>query len=438
MWRPWKIVALAVGIALLTSTLVAMGTRSGQTGASLGGVHWKGGPRASGQAGLPAARRTGRPDGRTTVNPRSGFTHPGVLVSTAQLDFVGDQVDRGRQPWAGAFKAMASSPYASLDWRPKPRPIVECGPVSVPDLGCSDERADATAAYTHALLWYLTADIAHARKAVEVLDAWSGVLRQHTNSNAQLQAAWSGASFARAAELMRYTFDGWSSARVSRAKTMFRTVYLPQVANGAPSSGGNWELIVLDAAVNIAVFLDDRPLFDGTLERTRARVPAFIYLSGDGPQPKLPPGGLGSRSDLVTLWYGQQSFASGLAQETCRDFGHTGWGLTAIAHIAETAWLQGVDLYAEVRQRLIRALEFHIKYELGADVPSWLCGGRLRLGLHPIPEVAYHHYVGRLGASLPALARFIKPQRPEPANFFYGWETLTHATNELPPARRPR
>ena len=29
--------------------------------------------------------------------------------------------------------------------------------------------------YTHALLWYITEDVRHARKAAEILDAWSAV-----------------------------------------------------------------------------------------------------------------------------------------------------------------------------------------------------------------------------------------------------------------------
>jgi hypothetical protein len=356
------------------------------------------------------------------------FRHPGILVSGQQLDFVRERVSKGDHPWAEAFAVMEISPYASKDWVPKPRAVIDCGPFSTPDIGCSDESSDAVAAYTHALLWYITGDRANAEKAVEILDAWSGVVKRHTNRNAPLQAAWSAASFVRAAEILRYTYDGWPRARVNRAVSMFRTVYLPLVKAGAPQAGGNWELILLDAAVSIAVFTDDRPLFDQTLAKTRARARAFIYLTSDGAYPRMP-NGSGSRSAMVSFWYGQSTFVDGLSQETCRDFGHTAWGFVALAHIAETAWLQGVDLYDQVRRRLVAALEFHATYELGEAVPAWLCGGKVELGLRPLPEVAYHHYAFRQGLAMPRTGQFTEPRRPENASFFFGWETLTHANN---------
>ncbi len=73
---------------------------------------------------------------------------------------------------------------------PKPRAIVECGSYSNPNLGCTDEREDAIAAYTQALMWYVTRDARHAAKAIQLMDAWSAVIRDHTNSNAPLQTGW--------------------------------------------------------------------------------------------------------------------------------------------------------------------------------------------------------------------------------------------------------
>jgi hypothetical protein len=78
------------------------------------------------------------------------FTHPGVLVSRAQLDTMRTRVNAGTQPQKRAYDAMLASRYASLSYTPHPRAVVECGPVSNPNLGCTDEREDAIAAYTHA------------------------------------------------------------------------------------------------------------------------------------------------------------------------------------------------------------------------------------------------------------------------------------------------
>lgn len=118
------------------------------------------------------------------------FAHPGVTVSRAQLDFARSKVDAGAQPWKGAFDQLLASKYASLDRTPKPRAVVECGSYSNPNYGCTDEREDAIAAYTDALAWYVTRDDRYAKKAIQLMDAWSAVIQDHTNSNAPLQTGW--------------------------------------------------------------------------------------------------------------------------------------------------------------------------------------------------------------------------------------------------------
>jgi hypothetical protein len=210
---------------------------------------------------------------------------------------------------------------------------------------------------------------------------------------------------------------------------MLRWVYLPLVVNGRAGANGNWELIMMDAATGIAVFLGDRAAFNHAVAIWRGRVPAYIYLASDGPTPKSPPNGSPkSGPALVSYWQGQSKFVDGLAQETCRDFGHTGWGLDAAAHVAATGWVQGIDLYAEVRTRLTAALEFHAQYDLGTTAPSWLCGGSPKTGLGPVLEIAYNHY-HRLGATLPKTGQLLQKSRPVGADYFIAWETLTNADN---------
>jgi hypothetical protein len=359
------------------------------------------------------------------------FSHPGVLVSAGQLDLVKAKVAAGAQPWKRAYDTMRGSKWASLSWKAKPRENVECGSHSNPNRGCSGERDDGIAAYTHALQWYITGDARYARKAIEIMDAWSPVIKRHTNSNAPLQTGWSGASWSRAAEIIAHTSAGWSSKGVNRFKTMLRTVYLPTVLKGSPNTNGNWELIMTDAAIGIAVFLDDRASFDKAVTTWRGRVPAYMYLKSDGALPKSPPGSnKDTKAELIKYWHNQARFEAGLAQETCRDFGHTGWGLDAAAHAAETARHQGLDLYAEARERFAQSIEFHAAYELGKAVPSWLCKGKVNRGIGPTPEVIYNHLHNRLGVNLPETKRLIETKsRPTGAGHFIAWETLTHAEN---------
>ncbi|MGR4879765.1 alginate lyase family protein [Streptomyces sp. LARHCF249] len=358
------------------------------------------------------------------------FAHPGVLNSRAQLDFVRDRVQAGRQPWKQAFDAMLASKYGSLTRTPKPRAVVECGSYSNPNNGCSEEREDAIAAYSHALAWYLTGDAKHAKKSIELMDAWSATIKDHTNSNAPLQSGWAGSTWPRAAEIIKHTYTGGWANR-TRFATMLREVYLPEVINGRPNSNGNWELIMMDAAVGIAVHLDDRAAYDKAMGIYLGRVPAYFYLASDGPQPLYPPrSGIDSRSELIKYWHDQTTFVDGLAQETCRDFGHTGMGIAATMHVAETSRIQGRDLYPQFKDRFRHALGFHARYELGEAVPSWLCGGSLAKGIGPATEVGYNALHTRLGITMENTRRLTEGRRPAGTeNHFEAWETLTHAEN---------
>ncbi|AQU66463.1 alginate lyase family protein [Streptomyces niveus] len=379
-----------------------------------------------------------RPADRPAAAPRTlsaeavaapaNFTHPGVGVSRPQLDFVRGKVQAGAQPWKAAYDQMMGSKYASLSRVPKPRAVVECGSYSNPNNGCTDEREDAIAAYTTALAWYINRDDRYAKKSIELMDAWSNTIRDHTNSNAPLQTAWAGSSWPKAAEIIKYTYTSWPNS--GRFATMLRNVYLPEIINGS-GSNGNWELSMNEAAIGIAVHLEDRGAYDKTVGIFRNRVPAFIYLPSDGALPRTVPGsGLDTRDEIVRYWHNQSTFMQGLAQETCRDLTHTGYGLSAISHVAETSRIQGQDLYPEVGDRLRHAFGLHTKYQNGEPVPGNLCGGSLKDNLGPISEVAFNALGNRLGNAMTNTQQYTERMRPQGTNnLFVAWETLTHANN---------
>ncbi|MFC8594780.1 alginate lyase family protein [Streptomyces atroolivaceus] len=366
---------------------------------------------------------------RADAAPAS-FAHPGVTVSKAQLDFTRSKVNAGAQPWKGAYDQMAASRFADPSRTAKPRAIVECGSYSNPNHGCTDEREDAIAAYTNALAWYVTREERYAKKSIELMDAWSAVIKSHTNSNAPLQTGWAGSSWPKAAEIIKHTYTG-SWANSGRFATMLRDVYLPQVINGS-NSNGNWELSMMEAAVGISVFLEDRASYDKAMAKFRTRTAAYVYLRSDGAVPKtVPSQNLDTEAKIVGYWQGQSTFVTGLTQETCRDFTHTGYGISAIAHIAETSRIQGHDLYGtDVGERLRQALGFQSTYQLGEPAPDWLCGGSLHLGLGPVTEVGYNALHNRLGIAMTNTRRLTEQNRPAGSNnLFVAWETLTHGDN---------
>jgi Alginate lyase len=359
----------------------------------------------------------------------TSFVHPGVNLSTAQLDFVRAKVQANTQPWKAAYDQMTASTYASLSRTPKPRATVECGPVSNPDNGCTDERQDAIAAYTDALAWYINRDDRYAQKAIQIMDAWSAVLQNHTNDNAPLQTAWSGASWPKAAEIIKHVYTNWPNQ--PRFDTMLRTVYLPEIING-DNRTGNWDLTMMEASVSISVYLDDLADYNKAIAKYLVRVPAYIYLSSDGALPKtVPAQNLNTRDKIVGYWQGQGTFVTGLTQETCRDFVHTGYGISSVGHVYETARIQGQDLYPQVGERLRQALGFQSTYEIqAAPVPSSICGGSVTRGLGPITEVGFNALNTRKGVAMAHTQTLTENQRPAGTNsLFVAWETLTNAEN---------
>ncbi|MBM2623046.1 alginate lyase family protein [Actinoplanes sp. LDG1-06] len=350
------------------------------------------------------------------------------MVSRAQLDFVKSKVTAGAQPWTAAYNQMLASRYASLSRTPAPRATVECGSYSNPNNGCTDEREDAIAAYTDALIWYISGNTAYAQKSIALMDAWSATIKAHTNSNAPLQTGWAGSVWPRAAEIIKHAYGSWPNQ--ARFATMLRTVYLPVVIGGS-SSNGNWELSMMEAAVGIAVHLDDQASYDRAIARFQARTAAYIYIAADGSQPKYPPvGSVDTRAELISYWQGQSTFVDGLAQETCRDFVHTGYGISAISHVAETTRIQGADLWPSVSERMRHALGFHTKFENGTAVPATICGGSVTKGLGPVTEVAYNALANRLGIAMTNSRTYTESRRPQGTNnLFVAWETLTHANN---------
>ncbi|SPF33973.1 exported hypothetical protein [Candidatus Sulfopaludibacter sp. SbA4] len=215
--------------------------------------------------------------------PPSGFVHPGVLVNRTQLDEIKKRVAAGTEPQKTAFEALKTDKLGALDYTPHPRDTVECGPRSNPDIGCKDEQADSEAAYAQALLWYITGNSAYAQNAMKILNAWSGTLTGgHTNANAEVQASWAGAVWPRAAEIIRYSYKGWTDAEIAKFQNMLTAQYLPSLIHGT-CENGNKELTMSEAILNIGVFNDNRAAFDFGIKMWRGRAPATIrhYLPED-------------------------------------------------------------------------------------------------------------------------------------------------------------
>ena len=144
---------------------------------------------------------------------------------------------------------------------------------------------------------------------------------------------------------------------------------------------------MMEAAIGISVFIENRTSYDIAMSKFLERVPAYIFLNKDGCFPKT------VRSDNLTslpaireYWYNMTTFTiNGVAEETCRDLNHTGYGFDSISHVAETSRIQGRDLWIEdTGERLRYAYELHAGWQLHPEtLPQSLCNGNLSWNLGP-------------------------------------------------------
>lgn len=327
------------------------------------------------------------------------FVHPGVLHSQEGIDFVKSKIKAKEDPWANAWSELKRSRYASLRWKADPTAHVERGASNNPNIGSSDFSNDARAAYTHALHWALSGEAAHAKKSAQIIDAWSSTLKTITNHDARLLIGMSGQNYVIAAELLRHTWDGWPKENQTRFEKMLREIWYPVIKDFYPSANGNWDASMEQTMIAMGVFLDDKTMFD------RA---ATYYLKGKG-------------NGAIGMYFK----ANGQCQETGRDQGHTQMGLEYLSNTAETAWIQNVDLYAALDNRLLKGFEYTAKYNLGNDVPyapyksfegryhykriSDDSRGRLR----DMYEKVFNHYHHRRGLKAPFTQKAAEQNRPE-------------------------
>lgn len=391
--------------------------------------------------GVAAFDAAGNSSSQVTGKFTTIFVHPGVLLNKSGLDSVKAKIAAGATPWSTAFAKTKSSKYASSTYTPKPVQYVGCGAHNSPDEGCTQEMDDAIAAYTQALLWYYTGQTAYAQKSIQIMDAWSATLIDHKfdttkYTNGILQAAWAGETFTRAAEIIRYSNAGWSSTGISRFEGMLNKAFLPRVINGWKWGNTNWLTSMADATVNIGIFTNNADTFNKGIASWRAIVPSAIYLKSDGAEPASPPDITYTGSANKSHWYNPSSYIDGLGQETCRDISHMVMGLEGIIYTAETARIQGYDLYGEQKTRIVAGFELHAKYLnqtiAKTSVTNWVCPAALNTGGTGYTlgfEFAYNAYANRLGVSMPNTSQLLTKIRPTPAALHMDWGTLSVPAN---------
>lgn len=91
------------------------------------------------------------------------FSHPGIEMNKDDLDYMREQVQKGREPWKKSFDLLENHISNKFEFTPYAHVI--SGPFAKPDIGGWDLMNSSEAAYSCALLWYATKDERYAKKS---------------------------------------------------------------------------------------------------------------------------------------------------------------------------------------------------------------------------------------------------------------------------------
>jgi len=340
------------------------------------------------------------------LSPKTAsLTHPGILHSQKQFDALYKIVQEKTSPAYGSYLLLKNNPRASADYKMN-------GPYKTisrdGEFGYTKTKmeTDFSAAYLNAIMWMVTKDSAHAKRAVAILTAYADTLTTIPSTNdAPLLAGLEGFKIIYATEVLRYTYKGMTAAQLEKITKMITGIFLPVLDNfyaTPPYTNGNWGAIVTKTYMAAAIFLNDETMYRKAID--------FFYNANDN----------GTIENYI-------SGVTGQIQESGRDQGHSQLGIGALATICEEAWLQGDDLYSAEDNRLLRGFEYVARYNLGDDsVPfitwkdvtgkysSWTSISAISRGKFiPVYEMVYHHYVGRKGLAMPYTQKVIEKIRPE-------------------------
>ena len=342
------------------------------------------------------------------------FVHPGISWSSNDLSRMASR--RLFSPWAEGWSALTSSDEGSLDY-------VMQGPFDVvsnrPDINMREHTDDSNAALYHALQWSATGIEAHAILATEIVDAWATTHTTWSGISIHLHAAYRGGMMVQAAEILRHTYPGWTQQNTDNCESYFRNIIYPQFRIPDPIRAANQGANNIWGALQVAVFLSDQQMFQDCLD---------AYLDS-------PCGGISN------------SLPNGQCGDTGRDQGHAGAMIGNLGAVAAIFYVQGVDVYEVLDNRLLRMMEYWCQYNSGEEVPYTVHGtcygyyttigpvGRDPVATFPISvmEGVRTAYVLRKGLEAPHTLAYLDGLTPQISTYL--WHRDLTFTDTATPSR---
>lgn len=256
--------------------------------------------------------------------------HPGIPFTKSNLDQLKANITK--EPWASAYNSFKNNGRSKLDYGMK-GPFVEVG--RSPDINRTEWQSDMIAIHNLAFMWIFTGDEAYARKATDMLDAWAVTNTVWSGMESMLDLGDYARYYITGADILRGTYPGWTDANTAHVKNYFEKVIWPTSWVPNPLRDHNKGAIQLEIALGVSAFLDDKEKWDQSIE-------VYRMDAGGGLRNSLPEGEVADagRDDH---WFAQ---------------------IDALAWDAEVAWKQGVDMFAELDNRMLAIGELYNKYAI--------------------------------------------------------------------------
>ena len=311
------------------------------------------------------------------------FLHPGIDMNQKDLDYMKKQVQAGVEPWRGAFERLKEKTQTDVEIVPVAH-IIQ-GAYNNPDIGATALIRNANTAYDCVLIWYISGEEKYAQKAIEIIEKYAKHTWSFDDNNAKLLCGLSSYPMCAGAEILRYHYKGWTGKHTELFSRMMMETYYPVLRFYYPTANGNWDGVIARALLSIAVFTDNKSLFDGAIDH-------FIHAPANG--------------SLFKYVY-----PSGQCQETTRDLAHVQMGLLEFAGAARIAYTQGVDLFSLGNNRLALGIEYTMDIMFGGTPQSYgVISTREIERRRDDYEYTYQHYTAK-GIKMPQTARMCEEMR---------------------------
>ncbi len=310
------------------------------------------------------------------------FVHPGIPFTLADLNQLKANITQ--EPWLSAYNIFKNDSRSKLRYTPgAPQATVS----RAPNLNNEQWKSDMLAVHNLAFMWWFTGDSLYARKATNILDGWAVTNTTWGGNESMLDIGDYAHYWGTGAEILRYTFPGWTAANTQHVENYFSQVLFPTSWVPNPLRDQNKGAIQLKIALAASIFCNDVTRFDQAIE-------VYRMDAGGGMRNSLPNGEVG---------------------DTGRD-DHWRVQAAALAWGAEVAYKQKVDMFSELDKRVLAIAELYHKYAFDGSSMTYIPFGGYasywtNWGIAPgaragdMTNIIYSAYNVRKGISTPQTDR---------------------------------